>query len=97
MIETLAIYLAIPAVVIAVVIGLIFAGGSAQSRRYRPGRQFEFTPVWFLSAPKEEPAKPGRHQRAVKGAGPILALAKGAVEHAEASAPDLTGGTSERW
>lgn len=38
--------------VIALVSGLIYAGSARRSRRYRPGRPFEFAPVWFLSAPE---------------------------------------------
>jgi hypothetical protein len=32
----------------------VYAGGSRGRKRYRPGRPFEFTPVWFLSAPERQ-------------------------------------------
>lgn len=57
---------------IAVALGLfiaalVYAGGSRNPKRYRPGRPFTFAPVWFLSAPEEQsraglaaPASPSR-------------------------------------
>jgi hypothetical protein len=50
--ETVLIYAGIPAAVIAAVYGVVYAGGTRRDRRYRPGRPFEFRPVWFLSAPE---------------------------------------------
>lgn len=49
--ETLTVYAGIPAAVFAVIAGLVYLSGSRPARRYRPGRPYEFTPVWFLSAP----------------------------------------------
>jgi hypothetical protein len=42
-----------PAAIILVIAGLSLAGGVRRNKRYRPGRSFEFTPVWFLSAPDQ--------------------------------------------
>jgi hypothetical protein len=51
--ETVLIFAGIPIAVAVVVAGLVYAGGGARrSKRYRPGREFEFRPVWFLSAPQ---------------------------------------------
>lgn len=97
------IFVGIPAAVVAVVYGLVYGGSARRARRYRPGRPFEFTPVWFLSAPDQfgEP-NGGRPEpdRAVTGAN-RLALSK--AETAEAgkpaagALPDGTGGASDRW
>lgn len=49
--ETLTVFAGIPAALFAVIAGLVYLSGSRPARRYRPGRPYEFTPVWFLSAP----------------------------------------------
>jgi hypothetical protein len=57
-IETVLIYAGIPALVIKVVFGLVFGAETLRGggRRYRPGRPYEFRPVWFLSAPERDTA-----------------------------------------
>jgi hypothetical protein len=52
-VETVTVFAGIPALVIAVIAGLVYLSGARPSRRYRPGRPFEFTPVWFLSSPDD--------------------------------------------
>ncbi len=49
--ETVMVYVGIPAAVFAVVAGLVYMSSARPSRRYRPGRPYEFTPVWFVSNP----------------------------------------------
>ena len=39
----------VPAVIVAVVWGLASIGGPQAKRRYRPGRPYEFIPVWYLA------------------------------------------------
>jgi hypothetical protein len=102
-IETIAVFVGIPAAVVLIVFGLVYAGGPRSgSRRYRPGRPYHFTPVWFLAAPEQHGAATG-NGRAVSGAN-RPALTKGgtpdtaAVQPASAAArPDATGGASDRW
>jgi hypothetical protein len=65
--------------------GLVYAGGSRRSRRYRPGRPFTFTPVWFLSAPEHQ-AQTGR-----------IAITAGTPAPEPASHHGETGGASDRW
>jgi len=90
--------LVLPALaVVLVVTMLVYLGSSRRGKRYRPGRPFEFTPVWFLSAPE---------QLAGDG-GPVAALPQGPrrAELASAEGPVLaqpesiqqTGGASDRW
>lgn len=107
-IETATIFAGIPLLVIVVITGMVYAGGAKRDRRYRPGRPFEFTPVWFLSAPAQaSAAKPAERiggDRGVSG-GNRLALgasagAGAAVEPTGAAAiglQDPTGGASDRW
>jgi hypothetical protein len=78
------------AVGVAVVIyGLVYAGGSRGAKRYRPGRPFTFTPVWFLSAPE-------RQSRAGIAAGRELVAAPPANAGRPARVRE-TGGASDRW
>ena len=97
-IETVLIYVGIPALVIAVVVGLVFAGDTRRggARRYRPGRPFDFHPVWFLSAAAGDgqTGEQGGDRAALTGApsraaltgetrpGPLLAAAAPAGESA---------------
>lgn len=69
-----------------VVTGLVYSGGGRRSKRYRPGRPFEFTPVWFLASPEHQSRSgviPGNELVAASG------------KHAPR--PRETGGASDRW
>lgn len=68
-----------------IVAAFVFAGGSRRSKRYRPGRPFTFTPVWFVSAPE--------HQAR---AGISRALTAGSLA-GRVARPRETGGASDRW
>jgi len=61
-----------PAAVIALVTAVVYGASARRSRRYRPGRPYEFRPVWFLAAGEKDlarsavpalPAKRGSHAR----------------------------------
>jgi len=75
-----------------VIAAFIYIGGGRRSRRYRPGRPFEFTSVWFLSSPEH-------HARAGLTSSP--ASVKPGRELATASTPTRrpkeTGGASDAW
>src|SRR5262245_6362188 len=48
--ETVLVFVGIPAAVIAIIYGLVFATSSASnSKRYRPGRPFNQSTVWFIA------------------------------------------------
>jgi hypothetical protein len=49
--ETVAVFVGIPAAVYAVIAGLVYLSGPRPGRRYRPGRPYDFTPVWFVTNP----------------------------------------------
>jgi len=99
-IETLVVFAGIPLVVVAVIYGLVYAGSArANDRRYRPGRPFDFTPVWFLSAPEQQVSAANGHapkQAAVSGAN-RQALARAEENAAGGTLGDTTGGASDRW
>jgi hypothetical protein len=108
-IETLVVFAGIPLAVVAVIMGLVYAGGArSNDRRYRPGRPFEFTPVWFLSAPEQQvadqhgsgrPAPAGTTGRDVSGANRLALTKADAQADADpgAAIADVTGGASDRW
>jgi hypothetical protein len=107
-IETLVVFVGIPVVVIAIAFGIGFSVGANRARRYRPGRPFEFTPVWFLSSPEQlsgaaeqRAIAAGADSRAVTSTDrPALTKADqrgGDLVTAEVTAQDATGGASDRW
>jgi hypothetical protein len=89
-IETALIYVGIPALIIAVITGLVFAGDLRRSKRYRPGRPFDFRPVWFLSAPERVTAG----DRPAVGSADRTAVT---ADTTEAGASSQMGGASDRW
>lgn len=95
--ETLLVFVGIPAAAILVVAGLALAGGRGApgTKRYRPGRPFSFTPVWFLGRPEELADSAG----AVLTAGAQApALTSRKLKQAGTVAPaGGTGGASDRW
>jgi hypothetical protein len=101
--ETVLIYVGIPALVILVITGLVFAGDVRRGKRYRPGRPFEFRPVWFLSAPQRLTDRGPDEHRALHGAAVATALPAGgsspATEWAARKSAEerATGGASDRW
>lgn len=96
--------LAVPALaVIALIYALVYASGARRSRRYRPGRPFEFAPVWFLASTEEHAGKPGamalpqgRPQQAELPARPAGEPAVGPVLTAQTEGQHI-GGASDRW
>jgi hypothetical protein len=100
-IETLVVFAGIPLAVVAVIFGLVYAGSArSNDRRYRPGRPFDFQPVWFLSAPEQHVSAANGHALAVSGAN-TMALTKAEENTAGGTVGgpvgDTTGGASDRW
>ncbi len=75
------IFAGIPLAVIAIIFALVYAAGARDAKRYRPGRNYAYAPVWFLAKPGTDGPQPGREIEAAAG-----------VQH-----PGLTGGASDRW
>jgi hypothetical protein len=100
---TVLVFVGIPAAVVLVIYGLVYAGGTRPGKRYRPGRPFEFTPVWFLSAPERLPAASGVDgHAALTGARHAELPAGTAGENSSAggtgaAAQGDLGGASDRW
>lgn len=97
--DTLLVFVGIPAAVVLVIAGLVYAGsrdgGGGGAKRYRPGRPFNFTPVWFLGKPDELADSAGTVLAAGAQA-PALTGRKQEQAGAEAPAGG-TGGASDRW
>lgn len=60
--ETALIFGGIPLAVVAITYVLVFATGRRSTPRYRPGRPYEFSPVWYLAAHEDSED----HQRPVR-------------------------------
>ncbi|MFI1989779.1 hypothetical protein [Actinoplanes sp. NPDC020271] len=92
-ITTVLVYVIIPAAVIGAVATIVFAGSdkAKPSRRYRPGRPYEFAPMWFLSAPKSAAADHGHVTPAIER-GLVIEDSSGAPVR-----PGPTGGASDKW
>jgi hypothetical protein len=88
--STILVFVIIPLAIIAVIAALGASGGSRHrpSRRYRPGRPYDFRPIWFLASPAQVTA-PGTRQ----------ALTAGVIEDSSGAPvrPGPTGGASDRW
>lgn len=98
-IETTLIYAGIPAAVIVLIAGAVYAGGSRRSKRYRPGRPFDFAPVWFLSVPEQ--LTKAAHARELTGTRRAELTTGGSAAVTEWSGdkaqPHVMGGASDRW
>jgi hypothetical protein len=100
--ETVLYYVVIPLGAALIISGLAVAGSGRSAKRYRPGRSYDFTPVWFLSAPDQLAGTGSADDRsaAALGSGRHRAeLTTGAeIEKAGAASPaGTTGGASDRW
>ena len=84
--RTLLLLLGAAVAVYLIVVGLVFVANRRQTKRYRPGRPFEFTPVWFVSQPEQQ-AKAGLTT------GRELTRSIGAPTRR----PEQTGGASDTW
>jgi hypothetical protein len=102
--STVLIYVIIPLAAVLIIAALAMAGSDRRqrSRRYRPGRPYDFQPIWFLAAPEQVNDTPddrsGPDRRALHRnephaiAGPVIEDMSGAPV-----LPGPTGGASDRW
>jgi hypothetical protein len=92
--STVLIFLVIPVGFIALVAALVLASSRRANpdRRYRPGRPYDFQPIWFLSSPEHVTGHgdAGHVQKALTG--PVLEDSTGARVR-----PGSTGGASDSW
>ena len=94
--NTVLVYVVIPAAIITVVASLVFAGSdrTRRTKRYRPGRPYDFQPMWFLASPEQvtgaRTAADDHHQKAI--AAPVLEDSTG-----HRVLPGPVGGASDSW
>ncbi|MFI5496901.1 hypothetical protein [Actinoplanes sp. NPDC051859] len=90
------IFAVIPAAVFAVIAAVAAAGGRGNrpDRRYRPGRPYDFAPMWFLASPAQvSPAFGGK----TSGAGGQPVLERGVEGAGRQARLGPVGGASDRW
>jgi len=93
--STILVYVIIPLGVIALIAALVLSGSSRArpTRRYRPGRPYDFKPIWFLASPGQvSPAFGGKTSSAPELPAGVLEDAAGMRVR-----PGPTGGASDRW
>ncbi len=93
--STVLVFVVIPVGVVLVVASLVLAGSdrTRRTRRYRPGRPYDFQPIWFLASPELVGGEHGPHaqaRRAIEGS--VLEDSTGARV-----LPGPTGGASDSW
>ena len=95
--STVLVFVVIPLVLILGVSALARAGSDSRrpSRRYRPGRPYDFAPMWFLAAP--ERVRPALGRSASDQTTP--AIESGIIEDSSGNPvrPGPAGGASDRW
>ncbi|GIF15313.1 aa3-type cytochrome oxidase subunit CtaJ [Actinoplanes teichomyceticus] len=93
-ITTVLVYVIIPAAVIGVVAAIVFASSdkAKPARRYRPGRPYEFAPMWFLASPRRAAAADHGHATPAIERGLVIEDSSGAPVR-----PGPTGGASDKW
>ncbi|WP_433494068.1 aa3-type cytochrome oxidase subunit CtaJ [Micromonospora sp. CA-248089] len=96
--ETLVVFVGIPVAAVLLIAALAAAGSRGSgggAKRYRPGRPFDFTPVWFLGRPEQLADSAGT---ALAAGAQAPALTSRKQEQAGREAPaGGTGGASDRW
>jgi hypothetical protein len=91
--STVLMFVFLPAAFMLAVAALTLAGGSGRrTRRYRPGRPYDFAPIWFLARPEQVgPAVTGGSRAQAP------AIESGVVESGARVPAGATGGASDRW
>ncbi len=101
--EVLLVFVGIPAGVFLLMAAAVYGAGSRRSRRYRPGRPFDFVPVWFLAAPEpiiglpEEPADAHATDARALPAGTGSRAVEVAGSAPTGSVHGVKGGASGSW
>ena len=84
--------MAIPVAIALAIAALVVSGSNTgpKAKRYRPGRPYDFTPIWFLSSPSQVTGggTASQHGRAIES---------GVVETGGRAPQGATGGANDRW
>ena len=97
--NTVLIFVIIPVAIIIGITALSHAGSHTDrpSRRYRPGRPYDFAPIWFLASPEQ--VSPALGGRSLEQRAQAPAIESGIIEDSSGRPvrPGTTGGASDRW
>lgn len=94
--EQLLYLVVVPALIVAVVWALASMGGPQAARRYRPGRPYAFTPVWYLANHRRGAHAGDTEQRPELPSGSSRDTGSAEPTGSEAM-QGSTGGASDRW
>lgn len=81
--EQVLILAGVPAVIVATIWALASIGGPQARKRYRPGRPYDYTPVWYVA----------NHRAHEPGGG----AERPQLEAPAATVGGSTGGASDQW
>jgi hypothetical protein len=90
-VQVLLVFVGIPVAVFLLLAAAVYGLSSRRSRRYRPGRPFDFQPVWFVAA-AERIVGPAP---ATGTGGDVAQLTAGSA--VTGSAHGVKGGASGSW
>ncbi len=96
--ETVTVFVGGPAAIFAAIAGVVYAAGGRPARRYRPGRPYEFAPVWFVAA-SNAPSANGRNSAsaALEGSKAKALTAEGSADQSDEQAEAAKGGARGTW
>ena len=104
--NTVVIFVVTALAIVLVIVALSMVGGGRgddgrRAKRYRPGRPYDFTPIWFVSSPGQvtssDPVMQPQGSSAVAGRAQPPAIESGVVETGGRVPQGATGGASDRW
>lgn len=96
--ETVLTFIVVPLAITGAIYASVYLASARKARRYRPGRPFEFAPVWFTAA--ESAAEASSPQAALPAASPPELPAGPTVSAFGAPSAEFesqTGGASDSW
>jgi hypothetical protein len=97
--STVLVFVIIPVAIVAIIASLSVAGSDSnrRSRRYRPGRPYDFQPIWFLASPEQ--VGPGAGGPTAEKRAPAPEIESGIIEDSSGMPvrPGPTGGASDSW
>jgi hypothetical protein len=99
--NTFLVFAIIPVGIVLVIAALAVAGSdrTRRTRRYRPGRPYDFQPIWFLSSPEQVGPAFGSGGSELGQRAQQPQLEAGVIEDSSGARvlPGPTGGASDRW
>ncbi len=97
--QTVLVFAGIPVGAFGLLALLVIGPGAARAPRYRPGRPWEFEPVWYIARPDVAAPAASAEGRAALAAAERVTMrpAAAAGSEPEPAAGTARGGASGRW